>query len=278
MYALLKKLTLTAIVATFAQVALAAEYQVTVQGQLARDTAASVFGITDASVPVQVSFIVESASVQTLASGSVIDNSSGASFNSTVHVVSASAVRDVVATIGSVSFSEANLVNNPLGTTGLNYDILLVGELAENGLTQASFSFDNGADGNISFGALQCIVSCNVTSNGFSEDYLSGGTATLSGIQVFTQALTPPPSAKQLLIDLAADIKADTSIKSLVKLVLNVPLAITNIALKKGNLVQASNSMKAFIALLKPLVKAGKLSQAQADDFKAQADAIIAAM
>jgi hypothetical protein len=279
MFKFFKRVAVAALVTALANSAFAAEYQVTVQGKLAKDIfSTSFFGIIDPLVDVQISFIVDAATVTHLPAGTPVILSTGASFTSQAHLALNTSVRELVVSIGNASFNESELLRQNLGTSAYAYDILLLGNLAENGLTGVQLTLQN-ASGDLEFGRLDCpTTTCNILNIGSGVSSFEGSNAEMSNLQVFTQALLPPPSASTLITNLKSSIDNNTAIKTGAKAALNAHLKVTAFAIQKGNKVQALNSMKAFIGLLDPMVRGGQLTQAIADSLEAQALAIIAAI
>jgi hypothetical protein len=187
---------LAAICCFMAAPSYAVPFQITVQATMTRDPfASSHFGITDPTVPIQISFVVESEAVTTFAAGTPVVPS-GASFGSNAQLVSTAAIRDFVANIGSVSFSEDDLALGLLGTTDNLYDVLLLGDFSPNqfdSISGAAFSLINGI-GSLHFSGTACGISagCHLASYGYSEDYLTGSVADISEIQVHSRALVAP--------------------------------------------------------------------------------------
>jgi hypothetical protein len=278
MYTLIKKIAVAAVIAISAQAAVAAEYQVTVQGQLAKDIfATSFFGITDPSVPVQISFKVNDAGVVKLNAGTPVNISSGASFNSVANLVPKTSISEFVASIGSASFTEDDLALQALGTSSNQYDVLLLGDLTAGGISSVQFNLSN-ASGNLQFGVVNCVAACSIINVGDGNSNIEGSVAEISGIQVTIENLTPPPSAQDLIGELITSIKNNSGIKPLQKLVFQIELGVTSSLLKKGKTLQAEKAMKAFVVTVKALVKANRLSVAIGDQLLADAQEIIDAI
>jgi len=189
------------VVACTALPASAIPLQITVQGQLAIDElTSSFFGITDASVPIQFSFGLDGDDALSLAPGTTLVPPSGPGLDSPVHLFSASSLNNFIATIGSVSFTSADLRAQSLGNTAYSFDLLLLGNLNEGGLSGALFTL-NSDSGTLNIGDLSCNAAACVLGNfGYGESRLlgEGGIANISGLQVFTQDVTPteePPTA-----------------------------------------------------------------------------------
>ena len=179
--------------------------QVVVQGNLIKDQyIPSFWGIVDATVPFQISFVVDDQDALSLAPGTPVITQTGAGYNSELQLINAASVSEFVATIGNMSFSRDNLINRGLGNSPYTFDILLSGALSQNGISGVALMLHDinvGPNGEfISGGSLlldvlgPCGASfCSLwpTGLGVAEDYL-GGVADLMGVQAHTQVITPP--------------------------------------------------------------------------------------
>jgi PEP-CTERM motif-containing protein len=184
--------------------AFAVPLQITLQGDFQKDIfSTSIFGITDASVPIQISFAVDDGAGTTLAAGTPIFPT-GEAFVADAHLFSAGSVSNLVATIGDASFGTADFQHRTVGATALPYDVLLLGSLTDNGVSAVLLGFTN-TSGVLEFGAAQCIVTCGVLNLGFAQDFLAGAFADVNGVQVFSQLASvgpvevPEPSSLALL-------------------------------------------------------------------------------
>ena len=179
--------------------------QITVQGMVVKDEFAPTFmGITDAAVPFQFSFVVDEEDALSLPPGTPVITSTGASFNTELHLFTADSISNFVANIGNMSFSPDNLVNQFLGSSAYTFDLLLSGALSENGVSGVGLYLhltDADPAGSIQIGPVNCgAVSCNFFLNnmGFGESYSEGSVAELIGVQVYSQAITPVPEPATL--------------------------------------------------------------------------------
>lgn len=179
--------------------------EITLQGNLLKDAfSSSIFGITDASVPFQISFVVDDAAAATVPAGTPIVTSPSAAFAVDAHRFGAGALSQLAATIGNTSFAAGDLEHRTLGDTGLSYDVVLLGSLTTNGVSAALLGFTN-ASGTVELGGIQCLITCGVLNVGFAESFLEGSAADLTGLQVFSRQLAvdpvgvPEPSVPALL-------------------------------------------------------------------------------
>ena len=193
------RLALLAAICAFQPVS-AVPIQITVQGSLIKDPfVPSFMGIVDAVAPFQVSFVVDDADALTLAPGTTVISSTGASFSSEAHLFTAASVSNFVATIGNTSFSPADLINQYLGTSAYTYGILLSGALSDNGVSGATFLLNN-AVGSLQFSFVNCPAIpngiCGLANFGGADSYLEGF-ADLTGLQVYSQVIEPtdPPTS-----------------------------------------------------------------------------------
>src|SRR5262245_15378706 len=89
--------------------AFAVPLDVTLQGDFQKEIfATSIFGITDASVPIQISFTVDDAAGTAFPAGTPVITSTGAAFAADAYLFSAASVSNLVATIGNTSFGTAD--------------------------------------------------------------------------------------------------------------------------------------------------------------------------
>lgn len=258
-----KKFTVAVIFTMFAQVATAAEYQITVTGTVVKDMfSLSFHGITDASVPYSLSFIVnDSAIVQRPAGASVIG---GKGFTTSSYLIPASAIQDFVFSIGNQTYTRNDLMLLNLGDSGLSYHILLLGQLSEDNITGVRLTFAN-SQGSFSIGEYSCLVTattCNFFNANTAESYVEGSFADVITGQVSSQSLVPQASADDLIEELSKSIGKNKSIKALQKLAFQLELAAAALLVKKGKIVQAQTAIKAFIVTVQALVKCKTLSAA----------------
>ena len=176
---------------------------VIVQGVIVKDPlASSIFGITDASVPIQFSFTVDDAAVTILPSGTPVIIATGAAFSSPAILAPTSAISNFVANIGDQSFAVSDLVSKALGTSAYSYSVLLLGTLTDNGVSAVQFDVNSGL-GILEFGTLFCVASCSVLDVGYAEDDIAFSVGTLSAIQSIAGPVppfsVPEPSTLALL-------------------------------------------------------------------------------
>lgn len=174
-------------------IALATPIDITVQANLNRDLlSGSVFGYTDFSVPIVISFSLDSddPGVQTRPPGTPIVTDKF--FNSTIQLVSGAALTNFSAAIGNQTFSSDDLVHQILGTSGMQYDMVLVGNLTDGGLSSVQFDLQNGT-GELDLGVLNCSgAGCAFQNVGTGTDFNEFGNSTLSDITVSSHLRSVP--------------------------------------------------------------------------------------
>lgn len=177
----------------------ATEFQITIQADLTKDEfSTSFFGITDVTVPIQFSFVVEDTDALTLPAGTPMIPTTGAALSGQAYLYNAGSIRDFAASIGNASFSTADLRNMNFGATAYAYDLMLVGTLDNNGLSAAHFwlnPFGGDPAGNLQIGWPICMASCLIGDYGLGESYLENSVANITGIRVNSRALVPPPAS-----------------------------------------------------------------------------------
>jgi hypothetical protein len=169
----------------------AAPIQITVQGQLTLQEPSTEFmGITDASVPVQISFVAEDSLATYFAAGTPVK--SGAAFTSDAYFLPRTSLSNFVANIGNASFSQDDLYPGFFFDHG--YDVVLLGSLSTHGVSGALIGMVN-PNGSLFFGTVGCNLTCQIGNYGYGESVPDGGLATITGIQVSAQRFTQEPVA-----------------------------------------------------------------------------------
>ena len=169
----------------------AVEFQFTLQGMLFKDVfSTSIFGIEDASVPFQISFVADTDSATFLPAGAPVILSSGAGLAGPSYLFGVDDLTNFAGNIGNQNFSVINLLSQRLGTTSSHYSVLVAGSLS-NPAVQLSL---RSTTGELTFGRLNCLASCQISPIGEAHSYLNGSSAELRDLQSVGDELLPPPT------------------------------------------------------------------------------------
>jgi hypothetical protein len=190
-----------------------------------------------------------------------------------MQLISSANITNFNATSGSAQWSATDLVSRSLFTTGYNYHILLVGNLATS-VTAAYVTVNNSNVGEVQLGLLSCGATCQVLNIGGATDFLTGGFGDVSSVQVTVQALAVPIS--QQLVNLAATVTS-FNLKQGISNSLDAKLANVVSALDEvtdHDKSSAVNKLQAFINEVNAQ-RSKAITPAQADQLIATANGII---
>lgn len=252
----------------------AAEYQINVSGDFNKDSGPSVFGITNAVTPIEMSITVDTAlgGITALPMGSAINpgESTEYTFSSALTFIPRSAIKTLGVSLGTSNWLASNLFDQIIFSRV--YGILISGNLANGTVASVSFVLANGV-GEMASGFLDCVGTvCNITNSGYAYSYNDNAGGTLTDVSAtVTEIVTQTTDVK--LQNLTTSVSAANA-SAATKIVLTSHIRLAQKSLKNGNQVALKNSLETFIQMTE--VFSGKsLSSTDAAALRAQAQATL---
>jgi hypothetical protein len=259
---------------------MAAEYELTVDAQIAKDPGfTDLFGLTDSVIPVQYTFTIDDSVTPfvTVPAGTDILGGGG-SFTTDAHLIRSGSISGLSITIGNESWSKANLSNGAMGAHG-QFEIALIGNLADGAVTKVLMGASKSS-GSFHTGSFLCGGSTCNTLTGVAEDFLTGSFGEVVNAQATVTSLSQTP--QEQITDLADQVMSlnnendipnfDNYSNSLEVKLQNALSALDDV--KKGNTNSAVAKLEAFINEVNAQ-RGNKIADAEADALIAAAQAVI---
>ncbi len=258
------KTLLAATILGFSTLASAAQYEIKVNGNFVKDPSySSSFGVTVDSQPVTFTMVVDDSLGGTMVfpAGTPLGGS-GASFPQDVTLISASAIVSTQYVIGNTTFTKADLVEQPLGSTGSTFHILLDGPLNSGSVGQAMFTLNQTGVGYVGAGFISCPSNCQVVNSGDTYDYSNGSPGILESLSATRTVLVQTPVCTTRACKAIEALRAKIEALGLTPAVKELILAKT--ALATRNVALAKQHVRNYINIIKSL-RGNTLKPALAD-------------